>query len=67
VLFRSLYVALDQDAAAAVGALVLVVATGCAEGAPPTPNPSASEAASASPGVTLPPVGTGCRDPRPKG
>src|SRR5262245_61807000 len=47
---------------AAVSALVLVVGTGCAESAPPNPNPSPTEVASASPGVTLPAVGTGCRD-----
>jgi pimeloyl-ACP methyl ester carboxylesterase len=47
---------------AAVSALVLIAGTGCGEGAPPTPNPSASPTASASPGGTLPPVGSGCRD-----
>jgi pimeloyl-ACP methyl ester carboxylesterase len=47
---------------AAVGAFVLVFGAGCGEGAPPTPDPSATVPSSASPGVTLPPVGNGCRD-----
>ncbi len=46
----------------AVSALVVVVGAGCGEGAPPTPNPSATPVSSAGPGVTLPPVGNGCRD-----
>jgi predicted alpha/beta-hydrolase family hydrolase len=48
---------------AAVGLVALVAAAGCAEErtAPP-PEPNASESASASPGVTLPPIGADCRD-----
>jgi len=49
---------------AALGALVLVVGAGCTEQPPagPNPLPNASGSVSASPGVTLPPVGNGCRD-----
>ncbi len=48
---------------AAAGALVLAVGAGCAEepAGPVTP-PDATGSGSASPGASLPPVGTGCRE-----
>jgi pimeloyl-ACP methyl ester carboxylesterase len=48
---------------AALGVLALTLATGCAEErtAPPA-EPNASDSTSASPGVTLPAIGTDCRE-----
>ncbi len=54
---------LARTVLAAVGGLVLMAGAGCAEErTDATPMPNGSDSASASPGVTLPPIGAGCRD-----